>query len=106
MLPRLVLGKKILASSLVRTAIHQFPGRDPVVRQFARDTRDAVKTRTKPTLKERIMAPAGPKGNELNKTFYSFASRDVFPFVFYALRNNYDIAFTNVGSDMKSLQLL
>lgn len=71
MLSRLALGKPLLTTSLVKHAIDHVPRsqKSMILRQFQRDARSGY-TRTqlrteRQTLKERIMAPAGPNGKDL-----------------------------------------
>uniref|UniRef100_A0A0K8TSG9 Putative growth hormone-induced protein n=1 Tax=Tabanus bromius TaxID=304241 RepID=A0A0K8TSG9_TABBR len=68
MLSRLVLGRPILSASLVKSALRPISRHEPLIRQFARDSRESVtRARARPTLKERIMAPAGPNAFALGK---------------------------------------
>lgn len=69
MLSRLAMGSTpIISASLVRSAFNTVPARNQVFRQFQRDSRETVfRTRSeriaeRQTLKQRIMAPAGPNG--------------------------------------------
>lgn len=61
---RFATAKPIFSSALVKSAL--FKPNEIVVRQFQRDSRQSferVRLRTRnPTLKERLMAPAGPNG--------------------------------------------
>lgn len=67
MLSRLVLSSTpMLSMSLARHSIQKVPLRNQVIRQFNRDARDTY-TRSeriaeRKSLRERIMAPAGPNG--------------------------------------------
>jgi hypothetical protein len=64
MLSRLAYAQTAF-SPLVKNAFQQIPKRQPIFRQFTRDTRQGVtrgKLREEPTLKERMMAPPGPNG--------------------------------------------
>ncbi|GAB0094055.1 Growth hormone-inducible transmembrane protein [Sergentomyia squamirostris] len=73
MLSRLVLSGPALAGSFTRSALYSQPIRQQslIVRQFARDARDNVHSRlnvrTRPTLKERLMSPAGPNAFSMGK---------------------------------------
>lgn len=67
MLSRLVLSSTpMLSMSFARNSIQKVPLRNQVFRQFGRDGRDtytrAERIGERKTLRERIMAPAGPNG--------------------------------------------
>lgn len=42
-----------------------------VVRNYARETRSRVATRSRPTIWERLMAPASPNGKTLHLTYFN-----------------------------------
>lgn len=84
MLSRLALAPPIISSTFVRSNVRQFAPRSRIIiRQFQNDSRQTInKTRaeriaerqtgTGQTLKEKILAPAGPNGNKKNEDFFNF----------------------------------
>lgn len=62
------MGTTAYSPMLFRSAIQQIPKRNQLlVRQFQRDAKEAFQTRSqriaeRQTLREKIMAPAGPNG--------------------------------------------
>lgn len=67
MLSRLVLSSTpMLSMSMARNSIQKIPLRNQAFRQFSRDGRDtftrAERIAERKTLRERLMAPAGPNG--------------------------------------------
>ncbi|CAG4998379.1 unnamed protein product [Parnassius apollo] len=76
MLSRMCLVRSTLnVQQTLRTPIPQnFMPKNYVVRNYARDARSRVATRTQPTLWERLMAPAGPNAFSLGKGALAGAS--------------------------------
>lgn len=68
MLSRLVVqAQPMLSTVLARTTIQKIPLRSQIVRQFHREGRETItrseRIASRQSLKERILAPAGPNGN-------------------------------------------
>lgn len=64
MLSRMCIGRSAfnVTQSLKSPVPQNFVPRNYVVRNYAREPRTRVATRSQPTLRERLMAPAGPNG--------------------------------------------
>ncbi|XP_014369802.1 growth hormone-inducible transmembrane protein [Papilio machaon] len=70
-----VLRSTINVQQTLRTPIPtKFVPKNYVIRNYARDTRTRVSTRSQPTLWERLMAPAGPNAFSLGKGALAGAS--------------------------------
>lgn len=73
MLSKLVMGSAAYSPMIFRSAIQQIPKRNQLlVRQFQRDAKEAYQTRSqriaeRQTLREKIMAPAGPNAFAMGK---------------------------------------
>lgn len=71
MLLRVALGRPVLTTSLAKTTFQvNFRQQPLLLRQFARDSRGSyirTQLKQKPTLKERILAPAGPNAFAIGK---------------------------------------
>lgn len=70
MLSRLIVqSQPMISMALTARSIQKMPIRNQIIRQFGRDGRDTVtrseRIANRQTLKEKIMAPAGPNGNSL-----------------------------------------
>lgn len=65
MLSRLVMQSPMQMGTIIKSSKQLLPIRQQIVRQFARDGRQNITRNVKSekmSLKERIMAPAGPNG--------------------------------------------
>lgn len=77
MLSRLVVqAQPMLSTVLARTTIQKIPLRSQIVRQFHREGRETItrseRIASRQGLKERILAPAGPNGNNRKLDFLLF----------------------------------
>lgn len=66
MLSRMCVSRSALAvSNALRTPVPQrFVPKNYVIRNYAREPRSRVATRSQPTVWEKLMAPAGPNGKQ------------------------------------------
>lgn len=67
MLSRMCVGRTVVnISHTLQSPIPQkFVPRNYVIRNYSRETRSRVASRSQPTLRERLMAPAGPNGKDI-----------------------------------------
>lgn len=74
MLSRLIVSQQpLLSMALARSTMSKMPMRNQMIREFNQQARETVsrseRIATRQTLRERIMAPAGPNGNLPHKFF-------------------------------------
>lgn len=69
MLSRLCVARSTLSvTQTLKTPVPQrFVPKNYIVRNYAREPRSRVATRTQPTIWERLMAPAGPNGMHIQQ---------------------------------------
>ncbi|XP_073941980.1 growth hormone-inducible transmembrane protein-like [Choristoneura fumiferana] len=76
MLSRMCVGRSVvnITHTLQSPIPQKFVPRNYVIRNYARETRTRVASRSQPTLRERLMAPAGPNAYSLGKGALAGAS--------------------------------